>query len=74
MTFYFILNKDVFFENKSIPCKFYVSFFKIITILNHNQKLIFLKIYVFLYNKVKFFLKHHVHYIPFICDKKYLKF
>jgi hypothetical protein len=45
----------------------FVSSLKMITISNHNQKLIFFNFYVFLYNKLQLFLKHHVHYTPFIC-------
>ncbi len=56
-----------------IPCKFNVLFLKMIIISNHNHFLILLHFYVFLYNKLQFFLTHHVHFTPFMYGKGLLK-
>jgi hypothetical protein len=61
------------FESVLIPCKFSVSSLKMITISNHNQKLIQLFKFL-LYNMLQLFLTHHIHYTPFICGKNNLKF
>jgi len=65
------LNKYEFFESVLIPCKFNVSFLKMIIISYDNQFFFF---YIFLYGKLILFLTYHVHFISFMCDKRLLKF
>jgi hypothetical protein len=49
---FIILDWIWIFKSVLIPCKFSVLSLKMITISNHNKKLVFKKIYVFLYNKL----------------------